>query len=1016
MAMSETEAFTRFVHWLDGRVISDARGDGTSAMEKEPRNKLWLGRLAPEQSVASSGLGERGERLDPCATGLRVIPRSTSGIRFKVKVSCRAWLRQRDKTWRKSDAIHEIVDVIVDGYGTASHGEDQLATALASVTGSVGLSCAVRTELERTLDGGDELTILLVNTSPEEHDRLHDTNIYECGFEVAGLERVPYLLEGLPDSFRYDRRVEAYGINGGFEGEGTTLRTTDTIVVERGRPRYWNSDAAVPDFRFATLAENPLPSLEALVLALEAWAGRAWSEASLRTRGADEHWTPEMQEEARQAAEEFRIEARRVRAGLDLLRADERLRQAFMGMNTALRHSSRGRYDDWRPFQIGFLLANLSCLVDPAESDIADVVWFATGGGKTETYLGLVVSAALLDRMRGKASGITAWSRFPLRMLSLQQTQRFADAMAGAELVRRQMNLVGDPFSVGFLVGQSATPNTIKLEPDSKKNEPDPDDPQMPAKYRVLLRCPFCGNENLTMAFDRRVWRLEHRCGAKTCAWKERGLPFYVVDDELYRFLPTIVVGTLDKAASIALQPSMRGLVGAPWGVCSAPGHGFTYATRKSRPNGCLVPECPGRVVGLAQDKALFPPALRLQDELHLLKDSLGAVDAHYEALFDHLQRELTGTRPKVLGSSATLSGYEKQVDVLYSRRGRVFPVPGPKSEEGFWTTESSELARRFVALAPRGTTIEYAVDQATTSLQRAVRDLVARPVEICNEIGVDSSLAPRLVNLYGVDVVYGNTLRDLEAVQRSFETQIRVDGQLEQASLTGRTPFDEVRQTLDRLERPEDDFDERLHIIAASSMMSHGVDIDRLNALTMIGMPLTTAEFIQISARVGRRYPGIVFVMLKMSRERDAGVFRSFSSFVRQGDRFVEPVPITKRSRRVLDNTLPGMFFARVRQIHEPSSGKALTTAVALRDYYRSGNLDLDVEYEALCDVLGLTRSIDEQMRSDIRRWLEEFFEALDRVDGSLKWPSELSPTGEPMISLRDVEEQAPIYGTVRS
>lgn len=1016
MGLSETEAFTRFVHWLDGRVIADARGDGTSTMDKEPRNKLWLGRLAPEMSVANSGLGERGERLDPCATGLRVIPLSTSGLRFQVKVSCRAWLRQPNNTWHKSHAIHEVVSVVVDGYGVASHGDNQLAAALAGVTGTSGLACAVRTELERTLDGRDELTILLVNTSPEEHDQLHDTNIYECSFEVAGLDRVPYLLEGLPDSFRYDRRVEAYGINGGFIAEGVTLRTTDTVVVDRGRPRYWSSDTTVPDFRFSTLAEAPLPSLEALVLALEAWGGDAWSEIRLRARGSGEHWTPEMEEEARQAAEDFRMEVRRVRGGLDLLRSDERLRRAFMGMNTALRHSSRGRYEGWRPFQIGFILANLRCLVDRAESDFADVVWFATGGGKTETYLGLVVTAALLDRMRGKLSGITAWSRFPLRMLSLQQTQRFADAMAGAELVRRQMSLGGDSFSVGFLVGQSATPNTIKLDPDLKKNEPDPDDPLMPTKYRVLLRCPFCGNEALQMAFDRRVWRLEHRCGVEACYWKEGSLPFYVVDDELYRFLPTIVVGTLDKAASIALQPSMRGLVGAPWGMCSVSGHGFTYATRKNRPNGCLVPECPGRVVRLAQDKALFPPTLRLQDELHLLKDSLGAVDAHYEALFDHLQRELTGTRPKVLGSSATLAGYDKQVDVLYSRRGRVFPVPGPRSEEGFWTTESSELARRFVALAPRGTTIEYAVDQATTSLQRAIRDLRAHPVEVCSEIGIDPSLAPRLVDLYGVDVVYGNTLRDLEAVQRSFETQIRVDGQLEQASLTGRTPFDEVRQTLDRLERPEPDFDERLHIIAASSMMSHGVDIDRLNVLTMIGMPLTTAEFIQISARVGRRYPGIVFVMLKMARERDAGVFRSFSSFVRQGDRFVEPVPITKRSRRVLDHTLPGMFFARIRQVHEPSSGKPLTTAVTLRDYYRQGSLDLEVEYEALCEMLGLTRSIDEQLRSDIRRWLAEFFAALDRVDGSLKWPTELSPTGEPMISLRDVEEQAPIYGTVRS
>lgn len=517
------------------------------------------------------------------------------------------------------------------------------------------------------------------------------------------------------------------------------------------------------------------------------------------------------------------------------------------------------------------------------------------------------------------------------------------------------------------------------------------------------------------MGFDRRLWRLEHRCGHADCPWRERGLPFYIVDQELYRFLPTVVVGTLDKAATIAMQPSMRGLVGAPWGKCSNKGHGFVYAPRSNRPFGCLVPECTGKRESLDQDAALFPPSLRLQDELHLLKDSLGAVDAHYEALFDHLQEEIAGTRSKVLGSSATLTGYKKQVDVLYAREGRVFPAAGPSATAGFWTSESSELARRFVALSPRGATIEYAVDQTATALQLAVRDLVARPAEICSEIGVPEAMAPRLAELYGVDVVYGNTLRDLEAVARSFETQIRVTGQVQHASLTGRTPFDEVRATLERLEKPEPEFQDRLHLIAASSMMSHGVDIDRLNVMAIVGMPLTTAEFIQTSARVGRRFPGLVFVVLKMARERDAGVFRSFPFFVRQGDRFVEPVPITRRSRRVLSHTIAGIFFARLRQLHEHRAGAALTTKSRLRDYYRAGNLSVDVEHEAICRALGLNTPLDEPMRQDVREWLELYFEALDRVDGSHGFPDELSPSGKPMTSLRDVEEQAPIFGSVR-
>ena len=197
--------------------------------------------------------------------------------------------------------------------------------------------------------------------------------------------------------------------------------------------------------------------------------------------------------------------------------------------------------------------------------------------------------------------------------------------------------------------------------------------------------------------------------------------------------------------------------------------------------------------------------------------------------------------------------------------RARVFPAAGPSATAGFWTSETDELARRFVALSPRGATIEYAVDQAATALQLAVRELIARPAELCAEIGVPASMAPMLVDLYGVDVVYGNTLRDLEAVARSFETQIRVTGPVQHASLTGRTPFEEVRATLERLEKPEPEFLDRVHLIAASSMMSHGVDIDRLNLMAIVGMPLTTAEFTsknQALSRVGRKFPGLVFVV----------------------------------------------------------------------------------------------------------------------------------------------------------
>jgi hypothetical protein len=390
----------------------------------------------------------------------------------------------------------------------------------------------------------------------------------------------------------------------------------------------------------------------------------------------------------------------------------------------------------------------------------------------------------------------------------------------------------------------------------------------------------------------------------------------------------------------------------------------------------------------------------------------LGAVDSHYESLLDHLEEEITGRKPKILASSATLTGYERQIELLYQRRGRVFPVPGPSLKEGFWTADSEALARKYVAVAPRGVTLEYAVDRAVTELQTAVRRLATNPDQVCLAAGVDSSYAEMLISLYGVNVVYGNTLRDIDAVERSFETQVDVEGPLNIASLTGRTDFEDVRMTLDALDHPTLDFAERLHVITASSMMSHGVDIDRLNVMVMLGIPLTAAEFIQATARVGRKWPGLVYVMHKIGRERDASVFRNFQKYISQGDRFVEPIPITRRSRRVLEKTIAGIALARILAIHEVNAGEALTTVSKLRIYFQKSGITEESELANVVKLLAFNEPIDEALCSDLKKWYRRFFENLIDPAGSFTFPSDLSPTGKPMRSLRGVEEQTPVVG----
>ena len=1003
----EYEVAERFLEWLEQRIVISGRGDADSLMEVLPSGKFWLGRLAPEIDIISSDYGERGERLEPCAVGFRI---KTNSAKALARIRFCAWTK-KEKVWHKTDYVDESIEITFSQkIGSSSFGSMQITDAIAKIIG-MNLTAEVRVETD-DINGEYETIVTLVNTSASTYDSNSstDTRLYECQLEILGAKLNPFLLETLPDAFRYDRNISAYGINCGVLELDNGIRTTDTIGVSKARPDYWGpKDIQEPDFTYKTLSKDPLSTAQKLVEAYKLWGGKVWSKESLNQRSASEAWTTEMLQEAESAALAYEEELSRLEYGKQLLEDDKVLRKAFMLMNKAMMKS---KHPSWRPFQFGFLLANIRCIAEPEpESEIADIVWFATGGGKTETYLGLLITAALHDRMTGKITGITAWSRFPLRMLSLQQMQRFADAFAAAELVRREENIEGEPFSIGFFVGDDATPNSIRVTKAGAYNKWDADDPENMEKLTVLESCPFCHNKSVEIAFESELWRLEHSCTGyqKDCPWPEKILPFYIVDDEIYRFLPTIIIGTLDKAASIGMQASMRGMVGAPYGLCSRPGHGYTYAKRSTRPNGCLVPNCNAKVDELPMGAERFAPSFRLQDELHLLKDSLGAVDSHYEALYDGLQLEISGRKPKILASSATLTGYQKQCDVLYRREGRVFPCQGPSANETFWSKPQKKLMRRFVAVSPRGVTIEYTVDRLLTELQKAVRDLLADPKTITSRIGVEEKWANFLINLYGTDVVYGNTLRDLDAVVRSMSTQVQVEegGNLVVESLTGRTEFSEVRKILQQLEKPEESFQDRIHLISASSMMSHGVDIDRLNVMVMLGMPLTTAEFIQATARVGRKWPGIVFLIHKMGRERDAGVFRLFDKFVDQGDRFIEPIPITKRSRRVLERTIAGLAMARILMIHEHSSPKALTMIRFFAPYVRDKHFSRDKEIAAIKSYLGLDDAADKKMMDDIELWYDVFFrKILDPTPGTT-FVNEASRTGKAMTSLRDVEEQ---------
>ena len=1028
MAVSQEHA-ERFATWLLKEAVAEARGDRRPRLTVAPEGRFWLGRLAPEARVQQSRLGERAERLEPCEVGIRVRPNSLDGRALHARVRAVAWKQLADAPddpdadkWEKTAPIDVVVDMhLPSGVGdVAAAGRSEIAAALAAV-GATGLAGEIHAEIEAGKDG-PQLALTVVNVSPVDVPGL-DSNLYEVQLEADVGPTESFLLDGLPDSFRYDRRVPAYGVNGGVAvHDRGVFATSDYASFDKRRPDYWDEGTAgpMPDLSFKALAADPIRPTRALATALHQWTDAMWSDEQLLRRQQDDDWDQEMLAQAMSEAQRARDEVDRIERGVTLLERNEVLRRAFALANRSFHEAPSIAHESWRSFQLGFVLANLAGLADRSGGDrsIVDTLWFATGGGKTETYLLYTLTAAFFDRFTGKKSGITSWGRFPLRMLSLQQTQRFADVLAAAELVRQAERIDGSPFSLGFLVGEAGSPNRIdppqtRDASDKRLIKPDPNDPEMPGKFQVLIRCPFCRSTDLRMQFDQSRWALDHVCQAKACPWNGQPLPFRIVDEEIYRWLPTVVLGTLDKAASISIQAAMRGFYGAPDGWCPQRDHGFTYAPRSRAPSGCLFPGCTAKPQALAQEPSLFAPTIRMQDELHLLRDGLGSIDSHYEALLDGLQRHW-GSEPKLIASSATLAGHDRQVQALYRRVGRMFPIPGPWARLSFWANDTDQLARRYVGLAPRGLTLEYANDQLTETLQKSVRRALTDSSQVAIEAGLPPESIPDLVLLYGVDVVYGSTLKDVEAAARSADSQIPIE-HLNSETLTGRTPLDEVRSILERLTNPEDDFDDRIHLIAASSMLSHGVDIDRLNVMVMLGLPLSTAEFIQTTSRVGRRYPGLVLVLHKIGRERDAAVFRIFRSFIEHMDRLVDPVPITSRSRRVLELTFAGLEQGRIYGIHEPTALtqglRQLTLPAAVRRAFSKIPVREADELKALIEMLEFTGALDENLRQDLTSYVRRLYQALNDPAGTAQWVSDLFPIGPPMRSLRDVEKQIPVY-----
>lgn len=666
----------------------------------------------------------------------------------------------------------------------------------------------------------------------------------------------------------------------------------------------------------------------------------AWDE--FLAEQAPLQFSAEELEACRRDRNEFQVETERYELGIETLRRDPQLAKAFRYMNavfTRLSESSGGRIQAWRLFQIGFIVSQLPALavreLSAGESgpyadalrqafEEVGVLWFPTGGGKTEAYLGLIATALLYDRLRGKTRGLCAWMRFPLRMLSLQQFERLARVIAKLNELRAEVPVlrVGDPFAIGYFVGQGVTPNNLSADDMAryKRNE------AMRAEAMLLRKCPFCGSA-VNIEPIEASWRLAHVCTNRACFSNtsdtlgpyKGSLPVCIVDTEIYRYLPSVLVGTVDKLAIIGREQRFVHLLRGVSQQC--PIHGYTSydecIERWSTGANCKVTK--SRLLRLAPIKDPGP-SLLIQDELHLLRAELGVFSGHYEGLLRYLG-ERASMPPKVLAATATIEAYDAHAFHLYLSRSRRYPQPSWRQGESFYATSTPMVNRRFyVGVLGHTRGIEEVALRLIGLYWREIRTLMADPRLAAEIMGCPASSDEDVLDalrLYDLSLAYVNRKATggslIEKVSQA-ERLLAPDnlGRLGCALLTGDQTIKDVGATIDRVERERQETGEpRLNLITATNLISHGVDLERINMMAICGMPSHFAEYVQASSRAARSHPGLVFLCHKASDPRELSQYEFFPAIHENLDRLIEPVAVNRFASFAPQKTLPGLVSA---------------------------------------------------------------------------------------------------------
>ena len=873
---------------------------------------------------------------------------------------------------------------------------------------SIYIYAAVRKIKNRYL-----VSALLVNDSRvHSNNQSHQSNrkdkdkpsietLFNSGMDICmtGAEFNPIVLDYFLDDYKYPKEQKAIGSNCSivFEGETNTIRTEHLPTYVQKR-LVTNDKLAV---KFQDLIETPIDTLKKIRKQMDI-ESKNWKryfeiqESSLSGIG---------KERMKGEIAEFEREIKRFQFGIDVIVNYPMVLKSFMKMNQSFLATSK-KYDTWRLFQIVFIVSlipdivacdeNLMTQEEKNKTTLGSVslLYFPTGGGKTEAFLGVLVFNVFFDRYRGKTQGVTSILRYPLRLLSVQQVQRLANTLAQAELLRREDSSIADTeeFSLGYFVGDNNTPNKIssKLVFEYRNMTQR----EMDGK-RIIDICPFCGKQTVHLRFDEDTYRLEHYCDNRECKSGEI-LPIFMVDSEIYRYLPTAIISTVDKMAILGNNANFRNILsGAP---LRCPKHGYTSSRR------CQVDKnfCNVEVQDFEEIRMYDPaPTLLIQDELHLIRESLGTYASHYEGFINYYIKNVSSSRRKVkvIGATATISSYETQITQLYGKDPLRFPCASPYPNKNFYSyVDEQDIQRQILGYAPYGKAIINSVVYSLKYMRQVVSEYLSNPAKVLaiEDIGITSEEeARKILEDYWIFLEYNNVKRDGNNVEGALETPINVELSKEgikpfvTRKMTGDESFQDVREVLAQVENTTNVFDD-LNLIVATSMISHGVDANRFNIMFFYGMPGNMAEYIQAYSRTGRKYSSIVVDIMRPSRETDQSYLKNFVKFHEYKDIMVEAVPINKWATKAIDVTLPGIFTGLLLNqydIEAQLTSGPLFYMKNIKKAIQAGIVSAENVREELyasygCVTAGEINDLGNQYRKSIDAFVEKIFlEIIDRV-----------------------------------